>query len=386
MSKERELIDKYNELEELINKRIIRDATTMKFETEKFRTLFELSEYQKNNIDNIEDTVLFDKTMLKGINNVMYFKDHYYKPIDITPPTYHKLENNKVMIISDLHYISRKIGFYKYHEDSIYYLNTALNYAKEHDIKEVIVLGDLIDGKYSISSNLALNNIIKSKSKEDLLNEITFITNYIRKELPGITIRAILGNHDMNALTNYQTKYENYNKGIDEFIRPFNESNIKIDGAGNVIYNFGENKLVCEHDINKPFGIYNPLEVEYPNDVIYSPYSNYRSISGHGHMFKCRTNINSDNNTANVMCPCLKGDFEIDNRSSNLVEYPGFLIVYSVNDKILVEPYFINKINNEYYVDTLDRLSERAKYEKNIPKKYMDYYGEKRIVLNKTAF
>ena len=84
------------------------------------------------------------------------------------------------------------------------------------------------------------------------------------------------------------------------------------------------------------------------------------------------------------MCPCLKGDYIDYEGDSYSIGFPGFLIVESINDKIIVEPYFINKIGNKYNVDTLENLYERSRdKELGISPKYGKYNYDKKIVLEK---
>lgn len=383
MSKERELIDKYNYLIDCYNNSSENNDATREIEKEAFNTLYSISEYMKNNTNNIEDQDLLDRTMIKGINNIYYSSDRYKKPIDISPLSYQKTENSRVMIISDLHYISRNIGDYRYHKDSLNYVYSALYCVDIFNINEIIILGDLIDGRYYKPD---VDYYIRQKTIEDFYNEMSFITDYIRKQVPNIKIRVVLGNHDINAINDYRFKYrQDINKGFEEYMSIFKDTNIKLDGLGEVLYEFGNNKLLLEHDINKPFGLYNPLEIEYKNEYEYEPTKYYRSISGHGHLFKRRFWY-QDNQTdiSNVMCPCLKGDYIDYEGDTYSIGFPGFLIVESSGDKIIVEPYFINKIGNKYNVDTLDNLYERSiNKESGISPKYGKYNYDKKIVLEK---
>lgn len=385
MSKVNELIDKYNELTRLSNERKVNDFVKKEINTLAYDTLFALSNYQR---DNLVESDLLNYTLFKGIDSI-YYKENtrINKPLDICPLTYHKLDNNKVMVIADLHYINRQIKSYKYHEDSIMYVKAAMYFARLNNIKEIIVLGDLIDGYYHNWKIEGLQECLDKKTNTDFYDENIFITNLLRKELPDVKIRAILGNHDINALHECikHLNYKNIDKGYIEFLLPFINNNIKIDGLGNVIYRIGDNNVLFEHFINKFFGIYNPLEVEYECERSHLPINSYRSISGHAHYFTERGLYDNQSVPSNVICPCLKADYE-KTEGSHIIEYPGFLIVESIDDKIMVEPFFINKLSNgKYNINNLEGLCEFAKEEqgKELPNKYRTYSRDKKIVLEK---
>lgn len=394
MSKERELIDKYNELINLYNRRTINDDNARSLLKDAYNTLFDLSNYERDNIGKIENPYLLDKTIIKGINNNYYTNSKLNKPLNIYPPSYQKLDNNKVMVIADIHRISKNVGIYKYHDDSINYFYAALKAAKMLGIKELVVLGDLVDGRYHHSNN-ELDGIINNKSYDELLNEVSLVSSELKSKLDDIKIRVVLGNHDLNTLAEYQHKYkdkDNYSlidRGIDEYLSAYRDKNIKIDGVGNVIYRFGENNILFEHSINKTFGLYNPLKVEYKYEQSFSPSILYRSISGHSHYYSYRYWYYDRDEISNVICPCLKADYDIYQGSQNIIEHPGFLIIESINDKIIVEPYFIIKeSNNHFYIDNLEELCKLSKNcEINgMPNKIKNYKGLKRIVLEKVMY
>lgn len=384
MSRERELIDKYNYLIDLYKFRNINDEHTKYLEKQAHYTLFELSEYMRDNLNNIEDQDLLDYTMARGINNVEVCNNRFNAPCDICPSTYQKLDNSRVMVIADIHYIARSIGPYGYRKMSKDYLDSALYYANQTGIKELIVLGDLVDGKYYDNKTIAY---VDQKTLDDYYNEISDITSYLKTNLPNTKVRAILGNHDNNALSYYSNKY-GYNeqeKGFKEYISCFKNNNIKLDGIGSVIYNYNGNNVLFEHHINKFFGMYNPFEVNYEGDRDYLPINNYRSISGHAHTFKFRRLYLDRDEISNAICPCLKSDFDRYDGATDLIEYPGFLILDFVGEDILVEPYFINKNPNGIYdINSLEHVSELAK-EKNsyLPEKFRTYHYDKKIILKK---
>lgn len=391
MSKEAELINKYNELIDAYNKRTVNDDNTRMLGREAYNTLYDLSFYQRDNLDNIENPELLDRTMIKGIDNIFYFYDRINRPYDICPPTYQKFDTNKIMIISDLHYISKQVGKYKYHEDSIIYIDAAIYFAKKNNIKELVILGDLVDGKYKDYSKPGLNQIIYNKSNDDLLNEVSFITSYIRKNLSDVKIRVLLGNHDLNSIDSYKYRYNNIDtdKAFNEYCSVYKDNNIKLDGAGAAIYSFGDNKLLLDHCINKPFGIYNPSVIEYKDEYQYRPQKLYRSISGHAHYYSYRYWYEKYNEISNVICPCLKADYPLYDGVNDIVEYPGFLIVESVEDKINVEPYFINKMSDgNFYIDSLEDLCEfsRTKEGIELPDKYRKYNRNKKVTLNRVIY
>ncbi|MBO5530133.1 MAG: metallophosphoesterase [Bacilli bacterium] len=396
MSKERELIDKYNYFADYYYNSHEKDSITLEARKEAFDTLYSISEYMSQNLNNIENQDLVDRTMIKGIDSIFVFNDRINKPFDICPPSYQKMDNNRVMMIADLHYISRGESFYKYHEDSLKYIDKALEYVNKLNINELVILGDLVDGKFTNREVPGLMGIINRKTKQDLFNEVSFITTYIRKKLPNIKIRVLLGNHDLNAINDYKFKYSSkykdnealgVNEGFNEYLDCYKNNNIKLDGVGQVLYSFGNNILLLEHEIRKPFGLYNPLKVEYEYPNQYNPYHVCRSISGHGHMLRKRSCYNNLNDISSVICPCLKGDYIDPETDSYSIGYPGFLIVESIGDKILVEPHFINKIGNNYDVDTLDNLYNRSNNrEYGIPVKYGQYQSNKKIVLEKVIY
>ena len=111
------------------------------------------------------------------------------KSIQVPPQTNIKFEpyrlpkvNNNCLLIADLHM--------PFHDMNV--IEAEIQYAKEHDVNTIIMLGDVIDC-YALSRFLKIPN---SASFEEEREQFWGLIDYINQELPDVQIFWYEGNHE----------------------------------------------------------------------------------------------------------------------------------------------------------------------------------------------
>lgn len=224
-----------------------------------------------------------EKTIV-NIDNTIYELDSEFGNV-------YDFDKDTFIVISDTHFGSLF--------ENMSYLDKVYEYASKHNIKDIVLTGDLIEGTYDNYGRCPSKYKSYLSQIEHVLNDYCYDKN--------ITNHILLGNHDLHSFVSDKDDISSYLKARNDF---------HILGYKIAYLRYKYDYITLKHDIPKVKNII-------------TNNATYLNLSGHSHQYRCLY----DKRFTYVKMPTLS---DLDYSKLYCIN-KGFIVVNQTEDDILID-------------------------------------------------